>query len=148
MRTIAGFPSFEAFEGDFSDFTVEDATISSRIAHWVFHTGHTAARSWLEGNMTFHLEVKTTTGSYEETFMMSNRQFENVGPQTYCFRLSANIWQARRWHKSQSDVYLIVRVSNILARPQVDVYIDPFALALDGKLRFSAQGGYNVELVQ
>lgn len=98
--------------------------------------------------MTFHLEVKTTTGSYEETFMMSNRQFENVGPQTYCFRLSANIWQARRWHKSQSDVYLIVRVSNILARPQVDVYIDPFALALDGKLRFSAQGGYNVELVQ
>lgn len=39
---------------------------------------------------------------------------------------------------------MILRVYQLNAEPQFEVYVDPWALMMNGKLDFVAQGGYLV----
>ena len=86
MRSKAGLSQFTGNEGDYSDFTVTDGTVTARITDWLIQNGHTAARRWQASEVTYHLEVKTTLGSSEEPFMMSNNQFAMVS-----FYLTAHV---------------------------------------------------------
>jgi hypothetical protein len=44
MRDGAGLSPFTEDEGDYSDFTVIDGTVTARITDWLIQNGHTAAR--------------------------------------------------------------------------------------------------------
>ncbi|KAI9686954.1 MAG: hypothetical protein M1822_002707 [Bathelium mastoideum] len=139
-RSRYGLPAFSGLERDHSDFTVGASNVTQAIIDWLEPSGFEEARTWNERNMTYHFEVKTTTGECGEAFMMSNNQLD----------LSTRMltWivmgKARQWHQSPDDVYIILRVYNITSEPRFIVYIDPFAQMVTGKLRFDAREGYAV----
>lgn len=82
MRSRHGLPRFSAREGDYSDLTIAEPETALRFATWLVAKGCERASDWTTpGNraMTFHLEVKATTGHALEPFMMSNNQMALVG---------------------------------------------------------------------
>ncbi|EMC91365.1 hypothetical protein BAUCODRAFT_152628 [Baudoinia panamericana UAMH 10762] len=128
VRMQHGHPDFEDFEGFYSDFTITNGTTCDRIAYWLGETGCEAASQWMGKDVTFHIEVKATSGRREEPFLISPNQFN----------------QARQWHESNADVYIILRVYDLQSSPQVCAYVDPYAMWQAKELLFTAQGGYYV----
>ena len=77
-RSRYGLPIFSELERDYADFTVRDAHVVQGITNWLMLSGFTEADAWNGRELTYHFEVKTTTGSCEEPFMMSNNQLDLV----------------------------------------------------------------------
>lgn len=77
-RTYFGHEPFEGSEGDYSDFTICDPAIGSKLTAWLIRNGKSAAKQLLGQTSTYHIEVKTTTGRCDEPFIMSNSQVEHV----------------------------------------------------------------------
>ncbi|KAK6431660.1 hypothetical protein LTR95_012179 [Oleoguttula sp. CCFEE 5521] len=148
-RTSLDLPSFNEFEGDYSDFTVRDPLVCAHITRWLVPTRHFAAALSAGATITYHFEVKTTSGRCKEPFRMSNNQVEHVSILSFNVKLFActKIAQARRCHSSRSEVYIILRVYDFFNSPRVCAHVDPFALSLDNTLSFSAHGGYQVQPV-
>ena len=142
-RSRAGLSSFEEFEGDYADFTIVDAEVRQRITSWLVDCGH--IQHDLADTVTYHLEVKTTVGRRGEPFEMSNRQVAMVSTWTSMASGQELIRiQAEMWHQSDADIYIILRVYDFNSSPKVYAYFDPHGLRLNGKLSFTAQGGYYV----
>ncbi|KAL9093859.1 MAG: hypothetical protein Q9165_003782 [Trypethelium subeluteriae] len=127
-RSLYGLPTFSERERDYSEFTVSDSSVTQAITNWLTLSGFTEANAWDGREMTYHLEVKTTTGECNDPFMMSNNQLD----------------LAREWHDSLNDVYIVLRVYKLISEPQLRAYVDPFAQMVTGKLRFLARDGYEV----
>lgn len=56
----------------------------------------------------------------------------------------ANSNQAKRYHESDSDLYVILRVYKLGGEAGVLAYVDPYGMMLTGKLSFEARDGYEV----
>lgn len=80
-------PSFSGNEKTHSDFTISERDTASRFTQWLEGKGISQAKDWLNRDMTYHLEVKTTTGKLLDPFMMSNNQMRLV-------RLQSRTWNA------------------------------------------------------
>ena len=84
LRVRSGFPPFAKIEGDFTDFTVEDDEKCAMLSEWLYESMTERPNN----AVTYHLEVKATTGRRDEPFKMSARQlamviqhvFQNVRP--------------------------------------------------------------------
>ncbi|KAK5123901.1 hypothetical protein LTR85_002097 [Meristemomyces frigidus] len=128
-RSRAGLPPFLPFEGDYVDFTISDTKVCQRITDWLGDLGSGVSLG-VDGSITYHIEVKSTVGRSGEPFSMSNNRVD----------------LAQKWHNSPNDVCIIFRVYDLLSSaPQVQAYVDPFALMLDRRMSFTAQGGYFVQ---
>lgn len=67
--------SFDGNEADYADFTISDPKISAKMTDWLLSKiGIAAAAEWLNTSVTYHAEVKTTSGHLDEAFDMSNNQ--------------------------------------------------------------------------
>lgn len=75
-----GLLSFGGNEADFADFTIWDPEVSAKITKWLLNTiGISSAGRWAGTDVTYHIEVKTTTGHSSEAFELSNNQWRLVG---------------------------------------------------------------------
>jgi len=77
MRSRYGLERFTGREGAYSDFTIEDSNVTSRIVTWLETDGDPLPYTTRDA-ATFHLEVKGTLGRCEEPFMLSNNQLDLV----------------------------------------------------------------------
>ena len=150
LRERYGLPEFTESEGIYADFTIDDHEVSEAITNWLVDEGYAVAERFCEQSVTYHFEVKSTVGSLKEPFMMSNNQFRLVSTPQSCLERSCMLMefpptQAQARHRSPSNVYIILRVYNVLSSPGIALYIDPFELMRVGGLKFSARGGYSVE---
>lgn len=75
MRVEAGHPRFTELEKNFSDFTYLDC--SGHMKEVLRQAGIKPNAEW-SSTTTFHLEVKTTLGSCEEAFFVSQNQLDKV----------------------------------------------------------------------
>lgn len=66
------------FEGDYADFTIVDSNAVDKFTDWLVTGGHAEAAEWKGKEITYHIEVKTTTGGCNDAFTMSNNQFDLV----------------------------------------------------------------------
>ena len=57
---------------------------------------------------------------------------------------NANVSQAKRYHESDSDLYVILRLYKLEGDTGVLAYVDPYGLMLTGRLSFEARDGYEV----
>ncbi|KAI7633719.1 hypothetical protein KC343_g2768, partial [Hortaea werneckii] len=128
LREQYHLPPFTEFEGNFADFTISDSGICKRMTGWLIAAGSEGMERWTGQDLTYHFEVKATVGRAEEPFSMSNAQLK----------------LAKRYHESDSDLYVILRVYKLEDDAGVLAYVDPYGLMLTGKLRFDARDGYEV----
>ena len=76
-----GFSNFEGDESEHTDFTIEEPAVSEAFTEWLVARAPAVAQ-WQGKQMTYHIEVKTTSGDATTPFDMSNNQYHLV-----CFRL-------------------------------------------------------------
>ncbi|KAL9610942.1 MAG: hypothetical protein Q9167_004384 [Letrouitia subvulpina] len=127
-QVCSGFEDISAYEEvEVADITYHDE--HGKLARWLHQQGYNDALNWVDGGMTFYLEVKTTIRECTIPFIMSAGQIEH----------------ARRFTKYASDQssysrYLIIRVFRILDECRnMRVYVDPHALIKKGQLEKSAR---------
>ncbi|KAN0099174.1 hypothetical protein V8E51_012949 [Hyaloscypha variabilis] len=134
-NTVYPESPFRGNEGDYADFTYADThgEFTRLLArHGFIHN----VAPWFSSPPTYHLEVKSTTGSCLDPFFMSNNQVEKA--QSFSFDENT----------IPENVYVVIRVYN-LDRPMTPgftVYLDPWAMYMKSELRLQAQGGYFVTL--
>ncbi|KAI6837322.1 hypothetical protein KC350_g6092 [Hortaea werneckii] len=128
LREQYDLPPFTEFEGNFADFTISDPGICKRMTEWLTAASSEDMERWAGQDLTYHFEVKATVGRAEEPFSMSNAQLK----------------LAKRYHESDSDLYVILRVYKLEGDTGVLAYVDPYGLMLTGKLSFEARDGYEV----
>ncbi|KAI7196205.1 hypothetical protein KC324_g4509 [Hortaea werneckii] len=128
LREQYDLPAFTEFEGNFADFTISDPGICKRMTEWLTAAGSKGMERWAGQDLTYHFEVKATVGRAEEPFSMSNAQLK----------------LAKRYHESDSDLYVILRVYKLEGDTGVLAYVDPYGLMLSGRLSFEARDGYEV----
>ncbi|KAK6842238.1 hypothetical protein PG987_003098 [Apiospora arundinis] len=126
LRVEAGIPRFTGQERDFADFTYLDSSGQMREmlrdAEMDLHLG------W-SNDTTYHLEVKSTSGSGDEAFFVSQNQVDMM----------------RRYNNDALHAYILVRVSNIEnADIQLKFYPDPWNLYMNQVLDFRSEEGYRV----
>ncbi|KAI9685067.1 MAG: hypothetical protein M1822_005459 [Bathelium mastoideum] len=124
IRTRFNFPAMDNFEGDYADITIKEYDSVARFTDWLIAGGHSEATQWKGQDITYHVEVKTTTGQCNEPFSMSNNQVRLV----------------QQWHESPTDVCVLLRVFHFTLKPEIHCLMDPYALYLAGQLEFQAQG--------
>ncbi|KAI7554988.1 hypothetical protein KC331_g156 [Hortaea werneckii] len=56
-------------------------------------------------------------------------------------------FEAKRYHESDSDLYVILRVYKLGGEAGVLAYVDPYGMMLTGKLSFEARDGYEVHAI-
>lgn len=66
------------FEGDDVDFTINGSDSVVKFTDWLIEGGHEEAAEWRDQAITYHVEVKTTTGEWDDPFTMSNNQVNLV----------------------------------------------------------------------
>ncbi|KAI9692668.1 MAG: hypothetical protein M1820_009462 [Bogoriella megaspora] len=128
IRTRFDHPAMTEFEGDFADFTIKGGAAAVKVGQWLQSHGYGLADAIKCENMTFNIEVKTTTGACNDSFSLSNNQMGLI----------------RRWHESHNDVCILLRVFefdfDFKSIPKMQPYNDPYAMHLAGELRFQPQG--------
>ncbi|KAL9088067.1 MAG: hypothetical protein Q9165_006408 [Trypethelium subeluteriae] len=124
IRTQYGFPVMDNHESDYADFTIDEPDAVGKFTDWLIKSGHSEATKWNTKGITFHIEVKSTTGSCRDAFSMSNNQVD----------------LARQWHESETDICVLLRVFHFSSKPEVQCFVDPYGLHIDGQLKFQAQG--------
>lgn len=72
MRSKRGLPAFTGSESCYSDFTLRG--MGKEFSEFLRDRGVPYSDRWADSNMTFHLEVKSTTGTCNEPFYMSYNQ--------------------------------------------------------------------------
>ncbi|KAI7204510.1 hypothetical protein KC316_g4235 [Hortaea werneckii] len=128
LREQYDLPAFTEFEGTFADFTISDPGICKSMTEWLTAAGSEDMERWDGQDLTYHFEVKTTVGRAEEPFSMSNTQLK----------------LAKRYHESNSDLYVILRVYKLEGDTGVLAYVDACGLMVSGRLSFEARDGYEV----
>lgn len=71
MRERSGLPAFTGLESSYSDFTLHDT--AKEFLEFLRGRGLYIDR-WADNTTTYHIEVKSTTGAYNEPFYMSYNQ--------------------------------------------------------------------------
>lgn len=155
-RNELGHPPFTWLERDFADFTYMDT--ERALTRLLIAGGYSRAEEWLcnsEQPIKYHLKVKSTYEACEEPFFNSNNQVDMVrlmlaGPRK-CWISFADQETGRGFtlprNACPSDVYIVLRVYNLnqpSATPGFKVYMDPWALYLEGGLNFMAVDKYAV----
>ncbi|KAL1632852.1 hypothetical protein SLS56_003342 [Neofusicoccum ribis] len=127
----AGHPQFKLNEAEYADFTVPD--FGNSLALLVFKQEVPAFPT--SGAVTYHIEVKSTTGSRTSSFFMSHRQLQKARKCSF----STN-------GPLPNHVYVIARVYGVkTGHPQVHFYVDPWRLYAQGDLELKPpQGSYVV----
>ncbi|KAI7390187.1 hypothetical protein KC336_g17010 [Hortaea werneckii] len=128
LREQYDLPPFTEFEGGFADFTIRDPAICKKMTEWLMAAGSADLKRWAGQELAYHLEVKATVGRCEQPFSMSNAQFK----------------LAKRYHESDSNLYVILRVYRLGGETGVLAYVDPYGMMLTGRLSFEAREGYEV----
>ncbi|TKA67336.1 hypothetical protein B0A55_08859, partial [Friedmanniomyces simplex] len=120
VRTQHDLPKFGDFEAFYIDFTVDDRDTCDRITQRLLDAGHIEAKRYAGKGITYRSEVKTTNGKRDEPFSVSINQYN----------------QARQCHISDRDVYIILRVYNVMGTAGVYAYVDPHGQELERKSSF------------
>ena len=79
LRSQFGLEPFAGDEIDYSDFTIEDIDVSRNITEWLVDSGLLGTEIDSHSRKTYHFEVKTTVGSWNEAFSISANQTRLVG---------------------------------------------------------------------
>ncbi|KAF2232981.1 hypothetical protein EV356DRAFT_487514 [Viridothelium virens] len=124
IRTQYGFPVMDSHESDYADFTIDEPNAVGKFTDWLIDGGHPEAADWKAKGITYHVEVKTTTGGCRDAFSMSNNQVD----------------LARQWYESETHVCILLRVFHFSSKPEVQYFVDPYGLHMEGLLKFQAQG--------
>lgn len=131
-RARFGNLSFTGQEGDYSDFTFDDPNDTWTTV--LINAGFDEAKGWKDRAknqaITYHLEVKSTSGPFDDPFYMSFNQLQ----------------MAERWTLPSDNstipthVYMIVRVHNVLDQDKnsigIKLFVDPWRLRITGDLLF------------
>ncbi|KAH7013105.1 hypothetical protein EDB80DRAFT_607184 [Ilyonectria destructans] len=126
LRVENGHPRFTELERNFADFTYTDD--SGQMKAYFQNAGVDQATRW-SNSTTYHLEVKTTTGSCNQPFFVSQNQVNMM----------------RKFDKDPGNAYILLRVFDVDGdSPGLKIYPSPWGLGLTGILGFSAPGGYEV----
>lgn len=132
LRSLAGhgFTTWTPVnpDGNYADFTVEDR--QGKLTGWLSreHDVVVTTEAQKRTRITYHIEVKSTTGPCDEVFHLSNVQMQMA--------------EAFSLRESREDVFLLFRVFDVdaPAGSRVRVYGDPFAMMQDGRLLVQANG--------
>ena len=71
-------PAFDGDEATTSDFTISNPLVCARITDWLIENGHKDSAARRGTNVTYHFEVKATSGLRDEPFSISNNQIDLV----------------------------------------------------------------------
>ncbi len=82
LRSEAGHPRFTQREKEFSDFTYHDASESMKE---ILRQLDAETEAMWSGNTTYHLEVKTTSGTCNEPCFVSQNQVDMVCLEIFFF---------------------------------------------------------------
>lgn len=135
LQQFAG-PHFSAWksspgEDDASDFTYFDK--DKRLLSWLLSKDVAIAEIWQKEPLTFHIEVKSTTKSYDEVFHLSRLQ-----------KMKAERLTAPSDGSTPKGIFLIFRLYDLSTdrdrEPGVQIYVDPFKLFEEGVLECEAEG--------
>ncbi|KIM96811.1 hypothetical protein OIDMADRAFT_58368 [Oidiodendron maius Zn] len=141
-RARFGNLSFTGQEGDYSDFTFDDPNdIWTAV---LIQAGFDEAKGWKDRAkdqaITYHLEVKSTSGPFDDPFYMSFNQLQ----------------MAERWtlpsgnSTTPTHVYIIFRVHNVLDQDKgsvgIKLFVDPWRLRITGELIFDQKMPFMVRL--
>jgi hypothetical protein len=125
---------FSGMEKDYADFTFRD-TSEGKLAEYLCSCGFADAENWKQHRPTYHLEVKTTTGSRDDIFFMSNNQVNKARRYTLKTAVIPN------------DIYIVIRVFDLnveTRKGRMHFYLDPWRLSLEGKLNLEARDCFAV----
>ncbi|KAH6668745.1 hypothetical protein B0J14DRAFT_518033 [Halenospora varia] len=126
---------FTDSEKKYADFTYLDTNedLTKLLVKFGFLRN---VQGWSSSPPTYHLEVKSTSESYNEPFYMSNNQVDKARDWTIS-------WDSNLVPK---DVYVVIRVFNLdrETNPGFTAYVDPWAMYLARELDFLAQDIYSV----
>jgi hypothetical protein len=107
-----------------ADFTYADTDhhLSHWLSDWLAEQGLSGTFDWLVKRPKYHIEVKSTTGSYEEPFQMSSLQMAEAR------RMSPT--ENPDTGKDAIDFYLLFRVYNLSspADTRFEIRVDPWKL--------------------
>jgi hypothetical protein len=115
----------EDLEAVYGDFTVQD--VEGRLAAWLVQEGFPIPD--YPGNLTYHIEVKSTAGSCDEPFHMSAIQMSK------CKELSV---ASEDW--SGQDIFVIFRLYDLAQGGGLMVYVDPWTKISEGSLACEPDG--------
>lgn len=107
-------------------FTISNSQTVQQLTNYLLNNNLDRANDWIGEDVTFHIDVRATSGDTAEPFVFTNKQLD----------------QAKKWHESGSDVHIIARVCGLPGKPRLSMYVEPLKLVLQGGLEISAVGGY------
>ena len=95
-------------------------------------TPWTEAAAWESRPPTYHLEVKSSLGGLHSDFSLEAKEFDRV--RRFTASESAN--------GKVSDITILVRVCNVLAKPEHMFFADPWEWYMSDKLEMEARDGF------
>ena len=78
LRAQHGLSDFTGDDSIYADFTIDDPAMSEAITDWLVSSAGAAVERKCGKESTYHFEVKATSGSWNESFSMSNNQLRLV----------------------------------------------------------------------
>ncbi|KAK4979511.1 hypothetical protein LTR66_010479 [Elasticomyces elasticus] len=133
MRQRAGLSVFAGCEGEYADFTFDDPT--KTLTRYLLEHGCECAEDWLHAPLTYHIEVKATTGGCNEDFHMSSNQLE----------------MARQWtlpaDERPTDVFIVLRVYSVgTSETSLFALVDPWSMWMTHRLHIRFGGPITVKV--
>ncbi|PYI08431.1 hypothetical protein BO78DRAFT_76396 [Aspergillus sclerotiicarbonarius CBS 121057] len=130
-RVRAGYDSFTRQDGPNVPHTAFILPNCSPLTDFLVRHGCDRARKWTNKSVTYYLDVQVTSGDLNAPFRVHQKNFQMA--------------RAASMNEAESgQVYILIRLYNIYACPEIAIFVNIWNLYTTGKLDLTVTGDHYV----